>query len=60
MLALSRRRKPRILTLLGRFYLMRERNCFAWLAYRTRNIHNITIIAFLLGVKANFFCIDGL
>ena len=57
--ALSRRRKPQILTLLARFYFVWERNCFSWLAYRTRNIHNITTSAFLLGVKANLFCIDG-
>ena len=31
----------------------------AWLAYRTRNIHNKYCVL-LLGVKANLFCVVGL
>ena len=42
-------------------FLLRARaKCFAWLAYKTKNIYNSYISAFFLGVKANLFCIDGL
>ena len=42
-------------------FLIRARaKCFAWLAYKIKNICNSYISAFFLGVKANLFCIDGL
>ena len=58
-LALSRRRKRRILKLLARFRTLCESEIVlrGWLI---GGIFIITISAFLLGVKANLFCIDGL